>query len=347
MKPIKLRESLSVDGVGRVDRDTSTIHDVKVIGLKSANGRRYSRTALKNAAKLYEGIRVFFDHPDGDSNTRKFRERFGRLTNIRPADDGGMLADLKYNPAHAEAEQFLWLAENDPAGMGLSHNAEGRGVREQDGTVLVEEITKVHSVDIVDGPATTVSLYEQDSSMDPTTDPAAQPMPGADADAAGGDDLSSKLAALASDFAAHPELSKEEKIKKLKALIDLMHDGEEDAAQADDAPEPDGDEAPEPTEEEAMEQLGRFKSPAVKWARKKLLRESRRKLATEKGIPGEAITEAFLEQLVVATPKTADKLIEDRKQLLNLGREEKPKNAPAGKGGKVLTPAEIAATIFG
>lgn len=343
---LKLRESFDVGGVARVDRAAATVHGVKVIGLKSANGRRYSPDALKNAARLYEGARVFFDHPDGESNTRRFRERFGRLVNVKAAADG-LTADLKYNPAHADAEQFLWLAENDPAGMGLSHNAEGRGVREASGDVLVEEITRVHSVDVVDGPATTHSLYEQ--AMDPLTDPAAPPTP--DVMAPGGDDLDSKLAALAADFAAHPELSKEEKIKKLKALIDLMHDGEEDAAQADAAPpegEPDGDEAapdmdtPE-GEDEVMEQLGKFKSPFVKAARVKLLRESRRRLALAKLKP-DAVTDVFLEQLAAAPRAKADALIEDRRKVAAAG--EKPSYKPAAPA-KPKTPKEIAAEMFG
>lgn len=346
-KTIKLREALSVGGVGKVDRDRAVIHDVKVCGVASKNGRRYDAQALRKAAPLYEGARVFFDHPEGDSNTRRFRERFGRLVNVRADAENGLIADLKYNPAHAEAEQFLWLAENDPSGMGMSHNAEGNGIRESDGSVLVKEITKVHSVDLVDGPATTLSLFEQDSSMDPLTDPGAPADPGAGDAAGGGGDIDSKLSALAADMAAHPNWDKATKIAKLKALIDLMEDDAEDEAQAE--PEGDegaeGDEPAEPAEDEMMEQLGRFKSPAVKAARKRLLREQRRKHAVSKGISAEAITETFLEQLCDAPAKKLDRLIEDRRQLLAVATAEKPRTAPAG-GGRSLTPAEIAAKVF-
>jgi hypothetical protein len=324
---LRFRESLSVSGVGKVDREACVVKDVKVCGLQSANGRRYSRDALRNATRLYEGARVFFDHPEGRENTRKFRERFGRLVNVRSTADG-LTADLKYNPRHPQADQFLWLAENDPAGMGLSHNAEGSGRRDGDG-VLVEAITRVHSVDIVDGPATNFSLYEQET-MEPLTDPANAP--------AEGGDVNDKLAALASEFASHPDLSKEEKIKKLKALIDLMHDGEEDAAQ-----EEAGEDAGEPSEDEMMEQLGAFRSPAVKAARKRLLREQRAKLAASKGLKPEVVTETFLEQLCEAPAAKLDRLIEDRRQVVLAATAERPRNAPAG--GNAPTPAEIAKTI--
>jgi hypothetical protein len=329
----KFRESLSVAAVGSVDREQHVIRGVKVCGLKSGNGRDYSRDALRNATHLYEGCRVFFDHPEGKSNTRRFRERFGRLVNVK-VDGDGMTADLRYNPKHPDAEQFLYLAENDPAGMGLSHNAEGSG-RRVGGKVLVESISKVHSVDIVDNPATVFSLYEQQGDpMEPLTDPAAPA-----ADATGGDGVEAKLQELIGEFGAHPELTKEDKIKKIKAVLDLLHDGEEDESQAEDAPEGDA----EPAEDEMMEQLGAFKSPAVKAARKRLLREQRRKAAAAKGLKPELITETFLEQLVDAPAGKIDRLIDDRKAVAVAATVEKPRNG--GPGAKPLTPAEIAKTI--
>lgn len=334
---VRFRESLSVKGVGRVDRDANTIRDVRVCGPTSANGRRYSAGALRDAVPLYEGARVCFDHPEGDSNVRKFRERAGRLVNVRPADDGGLTADLKYNPKHPEIESFLWYAENDPAGIGLSHNAEGRGIREASGDVLVEQITKVHSVDIVDNPATNLSLYEQDTSMEPLTDPAAPPAPDA-----GAGDVNAKLSALASDFAAHPEWDKATKIAKLKALINLMDDAASDDAQA----EPDGD---EPDDNEMMEQLGAFKSKAVKKARGILMRESRRKLATAKGLSPELVTDVFLEQLAEAPEPKALRLIEDRRQMGTALKAAKPKSAapaiPADDNDD-SDPAKLAAKLF-
>lgn len=335
---ISFRESLDFRGVGKVDRESSTIHGVKVCGNKSANGRRYTRDALQKASRLYEGARVFFDHPAGESNTRQFHDRFARLVNVKADDAGGLTADLRYNPAHPAAEQFLWLAENDPEGMGLSHNAEGRGRRDDNGDVLVEEITKVHSVDIVDGPATTFSLFEQTDTlrenMDPITDPAAAAAPA--------DDFAGQLSELAKTIAAHPDWDKATKLAKIKSLLSMLEDAEadKDGDGKKDDKEPDGDEMPEP---EMMEQLGKFKSKAVKQARAKLLRESRKSLAVSKGLTADLITETFLEQIAGATEPLALKLIEDRRAVATVAKAEKPTNSPAGS--TPLTPAQIAKTI--
>jgi hypothetical protein len=340
----RIREALEVATVGKVDRDGHVVNDVRVCGLKSGNGREYSRDALRNAVQLYEGSRVYFDHPEGKSNARQFRERFGRLKNVRAAEDGGLIANLHYNPAHPLADQFLYLAENDPANMGLSHNAEGSG-RKTRGGVLVESITKVHSVDIVDGPATNYSLFEQltEQDMDPLTDPAAPP---ADTAApAGGDDIIAKIQDLIASFAGHPEMDEAAKLKQIKALLGVMHDDGADKAEDDKQSEPaEGESAEkEPTDDEMVEQLGRFKSPAVRKARRQIVREQRRKQAVAKGLAAEVITETFLEQLVDAPAAKVDALIADRKAVAVAASVEKPRNR--GGDAKPLTPKEIAATI--
>lgn len=345
---LKLRETFDTPSVGRVDRDGSIIRDVKVLGLKSGNGRRYAKTAVKKAAKLYEGTHVFFNHPTGDDNGRRFEDRFGRLVNVREASDGGLVADLPYNPKHPYAEQFLWFAENDPAGMGLSHNAAGNGVREQDGGVLVEEITHVHSVDIVDTPATNLSLYEQMDDTTPLSDPAAPPVDTANAGAgtdASGDEIGTKLGDLAADFAKHPDWDKATKLKKLKQLVELMDDDAEDDSQyegTEDAAEPDM--AKDEDADKVMEQLAGFKSPAIKAVRTFFLRENRRKLAL-KSLKPDQISATFLEQLAAAPKNKIDALIADRKALAFAAGAETPRTAPKPAAPK--TPAEIAAEMFG
>jgi hypothetical protein len=339
----RFRESLSVASVGKVDRDACVVKDVRVCGLKSGNGREYSRDALRNAIHLYEGTRVCFNHPAGKSNTRRYQERLGRLKNVRAESDGGLTADLHYNPAHPDAEQFLWDAENDPAGMGLSHNAEGSG-RKTRGGVLVESITKVHSVDIVDNPATNYSLFEQlqEQEMDPLTDPAA-----AEGAPAGGDDIVAKIQELIASFAGHPEMDQAAKLKQIKALLGVMHDGDEatDEKQAEGADAAaEGDEPAEMDDEKVVEQLSHFKSPAVKAARRKLLREQRRKQAVAKGLKADVISDTFLEQLIDAPAGKVEKLIDDRRAVVVAATVEKPRNG-AGGGGKPLTPKEIAASV--
>lgn len=369
MQTITIREAAGCLGVGSVDRDKAVVRDVKISGLTSSNGRRYAEQAFRESCKLYEGARVFFDHTDADnSDGRKFGDRFGRIVNPRWAEGGGLLGDIKYNPKHPNAEQFLWFAENDPTGIGMSHVAEGRGRRLDDGTVLVEAITKVHSVDIVDTPATTKSLFEQktpvkeQSSMDDQmVDPAAVPAPVADpaADAGDAGDVNSKLADLASEFAAHPEWKKADKLKKLKALLDLMEheaEGEADAETDDAAAKDDGgsegdkadDAEPKDDDEDKMtEQLGRFKCKAAKWAVRKILTENRKAAALKAGVPASALSLVFVEQLVAAPKAKLDALIADRKKVAAAAAAEKPRTSTPTAPAAPLSPAEMAAKLFG
>jgi hypothetical protein len=55
-------------------------------------------------------------------------------------------------------------AERMPEALGLSHNAEGK-VSSKNGEVLVEEITRVRSVDLVSDPASTESLFEAEGAL--------------------------------------------------------------------------------------------------------------------------------------------------------------------------------------
>ena len=161
----------------RVDREAGIIHDVLILGSRSANGRTYTADAMSAAAKLYEGVPVYIDHqPEG---RRSYRDKIGRLSNV-VFRDGGLRGDLRINPAHPAAAQLLWDAEHHPAAVGLSHDAEGRVVT-RDGQTIVEAIEFVRSVDLVAEPATTRSLFEdvsmpskvreQDSPEAPATDP--------------------------------------------------------------------------------------------------------------------------------------------------------------------------------
>lgn len=146
----------------RVDRDSNVVRGVKIIGLVSKNGRRYTEAALTRALPMYEGIKVNVDHPDmrrGDQ-PRSYHDRFGVLRSVKVKDDG-LYADLHYNPKHAVAEQFLWDAENAPENLGLSHNAFGKTARKGSETV-VEEIERVQSVDLVADPATVRGLFESE-----------------------------------------------------------------------------------------------------------------------------------------------------------------------------------------
>ena len=147
-----------------MDRENCIIHGVKVLGTVSKNNRRYENTAIASALPLYEGAKVNTNHPSGNEPhaPRDYEDRLGRLQGARIDSDGGIKADLKYNPKHRLAEQLCWDAENAPENVGLSHNIDYAG--HMDGkTLVIDRIEHVQGVDLVADPATTKGLFEYDS----------------------------------------------------------------------------------------------------------------------------------------------------------------------------------------
>ncbi|MAT73056.1 MAG: hypothetical protein CMJ58_26530 [Planctomycetaceae bacterium] len=150
----------------RVDRDAGVLRGVKLIGLESRNGRRYRPDALAQAAALYEAAKVNVNHPKGGPLTpRDYQDRLGVIRNVEFRTAEGLFGDLHFNPKHALAEQLAWDAEHNPRNVGFSHNVLARLSREGDASV-VEEITRVQSVDLVADPATTEGLFEQQGDDD-------------------------------------------------------------------------------------------------------------------------------------------------------------------------------------
>lgn len=144
------------DGL-EADEGEPVLRGVRVLGEDSRNRRRYTQQAMQDALPLYEGAKVYLDHPDHPTDTRKVDTLFGRLFNPR-IENGGIVADLHYNPAHPKAKAILWFARNDPSALGLSHNAMGQG-ETRDGVFEVHKIHSVRSVDLVAEPATTSGLF--------------------------------------------------------------------------------------------------------------------------------------------------------------------------------------------
>lgn len=156
-----LQEFCDSRGVAmRVDADAGVIHGVKVLGLESRNGRSYLPEALSEAARLYEDAKVNVNHPKGNpAGPRDYQDRIGTIRSVALRAGEGLFAEFHFNPKHALAEQLIWDAEHAPENVGFSHNVEARLGR-RDGRVVVEEITRVQSVDLVADPATTRGLFE-------------------------------------------------------------------------------------------------------------------------------------------------------------------------------------------
>ena len=146
----------------RVDRTAGVIREIKILGLTSRNGRRYLPDALSRAVALYEGAKVNVNHPKGHPHSpRDYQDRIGQVRNValRQSGDEGLFGDFHFNPKHALAEQLMWDAEHAPENVGFSHNVEARTAKQGE-QVLVEEILRVQSVDLVADPATTRGLFE-------------------------------------------------------------------------------------------------------------------------------------------------------------------------------------------
>ncbi len=162
-----LQEYVNSRGVAMsVDREVGILRGVKLIGLESRNGRRYRESALTAAAALYEEAKVNVNHPkEGPLTPRDYQDRLGVIRSVELRSSEGLFGDLHFNPKHALAEQLLWDAEHNPHNVGFSHNVLARLSREG-ATAVVEEITKVQSVDLVADPATTEGLFEQSSTVE-------------------------------------------------------------------------------------------------------------------------------------------------------------------------------------
>lgn len=139
-----------------IDEEAGVIKGVKILGLQSKNGRTYKTDAIATAKKLYEGMGINLDHMKGN---RRVSDGFGRLRGVELREDG-LYGDLEYLKSHPYADQFIESAKRMPEQVGLSHSAEGKVAKQGDQEV-VEEISAVHSVDVVRYPATTKGLFEQ------------------------------------------------------------------------------------------------------------------------------------------------------------------------------------------
>jgi len=147
----------------RVDRDAGLIEGVRILGQDSRNGRRYSPRAMAEAARLYEGAPVNVDHPATERKDRPLAEAFGWIRNVRQ-ERGAVYGDLHYLKSHPQAELVAEAAERNPNRIGLSHHAEGT-VRMDGQRVIVETVERVHSIDLVQTPATNAGLFESEQRM--------------------------------------------------------------------------------------------------------------------------------------------------------------------------------------
>lgn len=137
---------------GQAD-ETNVFRNVKILGLKSANGYSYDPKAVEKAKHLYENAPVYLDHAKG---SRSYKDRLGYIQNPTIIDHE-LFADFVLNPKSIYSEQILWDAQHGTSGVGFSHSIDGTLNKK---TNLVESILKVFSVDFVASPACVRSIFE-------------------------------------------------------------------------------------------------------------------------------------------------------------------------------------------
>jgi hypothetical protein len=149
---------------GTVDRRTGTVRNVRVIGKRSRNQRKYPpEVTARHVAMFGVGVNVghHFDPRTGLPTEVPPTDRFGRLENPRVHAEG-VNADLRFNPEHAFAKPFCWACENNPALYAFSvlQRVKWRPGKDADGDVVAEAILEVASVDIVTDGGTTSTIFE-------------------------------------------------------------------------------------------------------------------------------------------------------------------------------------------
>ena len=156
---------------GRVDRHAGIIRGVRILRPQPDSGRRYLGVAIRDACSLYEGRPVGVNPPSQSAVNfdRPIQDRVGWLKSVRLAD-GGLSGDLHFLTTHPLTPMLLEAARRNPRIFGLSVNMDGR-TRREGGKIIVKEIARVRSVDLVPDPVLDVGgLFESRESIHPLVD---------------------------------------------------------------------------------------------------------------------------------------------------------------------------------
>lgn len=163
----KLSEVVYLEEAIKFDNDCHTFRNLKILGAKSDNHRNYAPKGMESAVKFYENKAVYTNHKTKEG-VRDYGDRSGTIINPRYVqEENNIRGDFLLNPKHHLAEQIKWDIEHNVPGVGFSHEAYGKPIKQTDGSLLIEEITSVDAVCIVCEPATTISFHEsKDNDLD-------------------------------------------------------------------------------------------------------------------------------------------------------------------------------------
>ena len=150
----------TIDKIIQEEGKPTILHGIKILGMESKNGRRYTDSAMSNAVTKYEGAAVNVDHPEKEG-ARSFRDRIGTVEGVHHRPGNGLFANVQCNSRHPDTATLVGWVESNPSAVGFSHSIRAKGSVDADKKFVVEEIMSVNSVDLVTNPATTAGLFEQ------------------------------------------------------------------------------------------------------------------------------------------------------------------------------------------
>ncbi|HUT09690.1 MAG TPA: hypothetical protein VMY42_04280, partial [Thermoguttaceae bacterium] len=136
------------------------VRNVVMLGPVSSHGYEYKQEAMRVAVdgKLYEGVRIFINH------SREGRDLMHLAGIFRESKhEDGKIKGTAFLLDDDYGRKFWNIAQDMPEAAGCSHVADGKMVKEG-GKKYVEQITRVHSVDLVVQGATTKHVFEDDDS---------------------------------------------------------------------------------------------------------------------------------------------------------------------------------------
>jgi hypothetical protein len=150
--------------------DGLTLRNVAIVGPISKNRRRYPAATLEAAIPLFQGSKVFLNHPLGRDamDSRDVRDLIGEFQNVHLK--GTMLVgDLSLADIPLVKETVLPLAKSKPHLFGASIAIRGQTSKpDKDGMVTVEHIESCRSIDIVSEPGATDKLFAEAIHRDET-----------------------------------------------------------------------------------------------------------------------------------------------------------------------------------
>lgn len=161
---IQLTEELSEAMVSsHINKEKGIIEGVLILtGDKiSKNKTLYTRKVLQEAQSRYEGAKMYLNHPASGETVRSVRDYGGIYRNVRLEEGKRLRADLHLVPNDEIRNTVIPIAEQMPAGVGLSIRDRGHG-REENGVFLVEGFAGKgpFSIDLVMEASVNETLFE-------------------------------------------------------------------------------------------------------------------------------------------------------------------------------------------